>query len=174
MNEKSIDQKLFELLAATDMGMYPAAVQGCNDERDYKQRDGFKNGWNACVMELGSKIRGALHDERRPWTEIDKLFAAAGEYIFDQGEDKQWFVFLNDTWYWACSDCEEISAEEQNEVAGLFREYGRAGVIYWVTKKRGHASEFSPEKEMAIAVGELIELAKKLREQKVYKKENLK
>lgn len=35
-----------------DMGIYPAAVSGYNDERDYKERDGYKNGWNAAVKEF--------------------------------------------------------------------------------------------------------------------------
>lgn len=43
-----------------EMGIYPLAVRGYNDERDYEQRDGFKNGWNAACWELlkkRSKIR---------------------------------------------------------------------------------------------------------------------
>ncbi|MDX2059966.1 MAG: hypothetical protein SFV24_19305 [Gemmatimonadales bacterium] len=39
-----------------DMGIYPAAVIGAGAELDYKQRDGFKNGWNAAVMEYGRTI----------------------------------------------------------------------------------------------------------------------
>lgn len=40
----------------SDMGIYPAAVSGYDDERDYEQRDGFKNGWNAAVMIYGAAL----------------------------------------------------------------------------------------------------------------------
>lgn len=40
----------------SEMGIYPAAVSGYNDERDYAQRDGFKNGWNAAVMNYGEAM----------------------------------------------------------------------------------------------------------------------
>lgn len=45
-----------------DMGIYPKAVKGYGDERDYEQRDGFKNGWNAAVMEYGRALTGHAYD----------------------------------------------------------------------------------------------------------------
>ena len=41
-----------------DMDIYPAEIKGYNDERDYEQRDGFKNGWNAAVIEFCTKVSG--------------------------------------------------------------------------------------------------------------------
>ena len=51
--EKAVD-------ASTDIGVYPLAVKGYNDERDYEQRDGYKNGWNAAVQEIVSSMYGVL------------------------------------------------------------------------------------------------------------------
>jgi hypothetical protein len=45
-----------------DIGIYPAAVKGFDDERDYEQRDGFKNGWNAAVMEYGRAIDSVISE----------------------------------------------------------------------------------------------------------------
>ena len=49
-----------------DMGIYPAAVQGYNDERDYTQRDGYMNGWNACAMEFTQKVYAIAYDALEP------------------------------------------------------------------------------------------------------------
>lgn len=64
---KSLQEKLdvhrraVEALKAADldMGIYPAAVRGWG-EQDYEQRDGFKNGWNACITEYGHKTFSIL------------------------------------------------------------------------------------------------------------------
>lgn len=53
-----------------DIGTYPAAVKGFNDERDYEQRDGFKSGWNAANLEL-DKLHQRLHIEAA--AEIERL-----------------------------------------------------------------------------------------------------
>lgn len=172
---KTLDQKYRELESITDMGIYPQAVRGCKDESNYEQRDGFKNGWNEAVMTFMIKARNIIFGEEREesWTEPEKLFNAVGDSVFDLHENV-WWVSLNDTWYWGCADGEEIPREEYSVVADLFRAYGTGGVYWWVAQKRGHPSEFSPEKEMIAHVGEMKALSEKLREQKVYKKENLK
>lgn len=154
-DKREWEQKICELLSATSFGIYPEAVKSYDKEKCYKERDGWKNGWNAAVMEYGSKIRGILHGEKRPWSSTDKLFAAAGDDTFMLNEDGSWYVFLNDTWYWGCADGEDIPKEEEKEVAELFREYGRAGVFWWVAKKRGHVSEFAAEQAMIKAVNDV-------------------
>lgn len=45
-----------------DMGIYPAAVKGFNDERGYEQRNGYMNGWNAAVTEFTGKVATIVDD----------------------------------------------------------------------------------------------------------------
>lgn len=50
---------------------------------------------------------------------------------------------MNDVWCWACAWGEPVADEELPEVARLFREYGWAGILYWVSEKHnGLTSEF--------------------------------
>lgn len=118
------DEILFEINSMLDMGIYPKAVQSQDKEQSYQERDGFKNGWNACVMECIPKIKEKLGLYESPWTEPEKLFIAADDGCFYYNDG--WHIFLNDTWYWACSDCEEIPKDKYEEVADLFRAFGRA------------------------------------------------
>lgn len=46
-------------------------------------------------------------------------------------------IDLNDTFFWACADCEEIPDECLVEVDDLYSRYGLCGVYYWVCKRRG-------------------------------------
>lgn len=48
--------------ADDDMGIYPVAIKGFNDERDYEQRNGYMNGWNAAVTEFTGKVATIVDD----------------------------------------------------------------------------------------------------------------
>lgn len=65
------------------------------------------------------------------------LLDAAGVF-FDEIEGR--ILNLNDAFYWACADGEEVTDEELPEVAELFFRYGMCGIYYWVLRKRGDAS----------------------------------
>jgi len=43
---------------------------------------------------------------------------------------------LNDAFFWACADCEEVPEDEIGAVADLFRSYGQCGLYYWAFKKQ--------------------------------------
>lgn len=63
-------------------------------------------------------------------------------YIFNRDGDEpgnvdEFLIILNDTWGWACADCEPIPEENLIEVAELFRRYGYCGLLYWAGKKQG-------------------------------------
>lgn len=132
------DDKMTALLQqiehGTDMGIYPAAVKCYNDERDYEQRDGFKNGWNACVIEYGRAIDAAVERAKEGVSEDLQMLLAADVGSLHNGVLE---LNMNDTWMWACSDGEEVPEEEIPEVARLFKWYGHCGLLYWVSRKRG-------------------------------------
>jgi hypothetical protein len=118
----------------SNIKIYPAAVRGMGEESDYKQRDGFKNGWNAAILNYGEKFAEIVHDAQDEISDDLNLLMSA-----DLGwlqEDGSLEINLNDTWYWACSDCEVVSPQEMKAVARLFNKYGFAGILYWVYKKR--------------------------------------
>lgn len=117
-------------------GMYPAAVSGYNDERDYEQRDGYKNGWNACVMEYGTAIAEATFKAQEKWSDEELVFAS-DDGCFTKIKD-DWYVVVSDTWYYACSDCEPIPKDKWGEVKKWYQDWGWAGLLYWVYLQRKH------------------------------------
>jgi len=125
----------------SDMGMYPAAVSGCNDERDYKQRDGYKNGWNAAVIEYTTACEKVIEQAHIGISDdLVMLLAADVGYLKADGT---FFLNFSDTWAWACADGEVVAPNEFSEVARLFRHWGWVGLLYWATTKRpGLRSEF--------------------------------
>jgi hypothetical protein len=55
----------------------------------------------------------------------------------DEDDDTSGYLLnLNDTWHWACGDCEEIEPEEVAEIYRLFTHYGYYGAYYWAWLKR--------------------------------------
>jgi hypothetical protein len=162
MSSKTLEQTLFELNSIPEhIGVYPAAVKAQNEEQSYEQRDGFKNGWNACIMEYGAKIDYVLDEAGEPWLDDEKLLAAAGKYTFmfdaqcKNDENSGWYVFLNDTWYYACGDGEDIPKDEIKNVAKWYRNYGEAGALYWVYLQRGHLPTIPFAKRQVEAVQSL-------------------
>ena len=116
-----------------NIGIYPASVVG--GDEPYKKRNEYKNGWNAGVMEMSSKISKALSET---WKEddTDLTLLLLADVVSD--DDGCYLLGMNDTFYYATSDNEEVKSEEIKEVARLFRWYGFPGVNYWVAEKREH------------------------------------
>jgi hypothetical protein len=164
MRHFDIDKLLVNLRSIPDnMGVYPAAVKGRSAETSYEQRDGFKNGWNACIMEYGAKLDYAIDNACTELSSAERLFLADGDYYnFYYDQEDGWSIFLNDTWYFASADGERIPKEKYEEVASWYRKYGGAGVLYWVYLQRGHmpsilSSRRQVEMVMSIEDGELEE-----------------
>jgi hypothetical protein len=131
-------QQKFEALiheidgVSEDMGVYPAAIKGYNDERDYEQRDGFKNGWNAAVMEYGQKFGEAVSRASKGMDEDTILLLNSG-HVIKTGDEL--LLVQNDTWGWAYAYCRPVKPEQVKEVARLFRSYGLPGLLYWETQQ---------------------------------------
>jgi len=125
---------------SSDMGIYPQSVKGYNDERDYTQRDGFKNGWNAAVIEYGSALAEAAGRAAQGMDEdLQVLLAADVGWL----TDGVLHLNMNDTWAWAVADSEEVPATDVAAVAGLFRRWGWPGIVYWVSERhQGQRSAF--------------------------------
>lgn len=127
----------------SDIGLYPAALKGMNDERDYAQRDGYKNGFNAGVMEYGGAVEKVIEQATAGLSE-DLVMLLASD-ILSMGQDGKLLVNFNDTWGWALAWHETVEPQEVPEVARLFRAWGWAGLLYWATvngRNPGLKSEF--------------------------------
>jgi len=80
----------------------------------------------------------------------DEQMLRASGCFFDGDEeegdgyyDKNLVLNANDTWAWALAWCQDVSAQEIPEVARLYRRWGYAGLLYWMSEKNGKMkSEF--------------------------------
>lgn len=90
-------------------------------------------------------------DKARKFLDLSGIFCTSQEEFEgvtdpEEIEDLKWglqVINLNDTWAWACSDCQKVEDEELPELAQLFWYYGYCGVLYWAAKKGGIlASQF--------------------------------
>lgn len=124
-----------------EMGIYPRAVKGYGDERDYTERDGFKNGWNAAVIEYGTALAEAAARAARDTNE--HLLVLLDADVGWLKSDGAFHLNMNDVWGWAIADSELVPPEKLKEVATLLRRYGEPGLFYWVSEQRGQmASQF--------------------------------
>lgn len=133
--DEALQRKLLinDFYNCLDIGIFPMSVKG--GEQPYEKRSDYQNGWNDAQMKIMEQV----------WSMIDKfdkdgysddlaLLIAAN--IVTRYDDK-FLLTLNDIFYYA-SDSEEINKEDVKEITKLYRSYGRAGVIYWVSKKRNN------------------------------------
>lgn len=77
-----------------------------------------------------------------------RAFLRAADVFFDADEDDPeemaQTLNMNDTWAWACADAEYVPDAELPRVAELFWWYGYAGLLFWVSERRGQCkSEFA-------------------------------
>jgi hypothetical protein len=69
--------------------------------------------------------------------EAESLLKAAGVFFDEEDDAPPHTLNLNDTFCWACADCEHVPDEELGRVADLFHRYGWNGILYWVAQRRG-------------------------------------
>ena len=178
------DQLITKLRAlGMNLGIFPAAVKCSAAEGGYEKRTDYHEGWNACAMRVMREFDKAVDDATDSyWGDPERLFSASGDYYTFFHQDGKWHVFLNDTWYYASGDAEEIPTEKFGEVAELFRKFGTAGALYWVYRQRGHLPDIPWAKRRVESVlallaadeAERIERAERrarLREQNAEKKD---
>lgn len=65
--------------------------------------------------------------------------------ITEESPELKQVINLNDTFYWACSDCQRVTDDELPRIAELFWRYGWCGVLYWVLveKRKENLVEFA-------------------------------
>lgn|SRR6185312_1427227 len=97
--------------------------------------------------------------------EAQKLLDAADVFYDcdpDDPEDEPNVLNQNDTWGWALAMGEKVPDECLIEVANLFRQYGDAGILYWVSKRNDNMrSQFNDVNRKIDFVEHEIEIRKK-------------
>jgi hypothetical protein len=114
------------------VSIWPAAIRGCGPDKDYEERDGYKNGWNAAVSDLTDKIAKSL-DRAKEGLDADSALLLASEYVIKHGD--KLLLIQSDTWGWAYCHTRVIKKEQIAEAADLFRRWGSAGLLYWETQQ---------------------------------------
>ena len=113
-------------------GFHPAAIIKDNITIP---RDEYGNGWNDASSKILEKL-GDLLDK----IECNKEFNSKLEVLLLSGsgwlKDNKLFLNMNDIFFYACADSEEVPEDKINEVANLFTRFGLAGLIYWVSEQR--------------------------------------
>lgn len=118
--------------ALETVGVYPKSVHGPGG---YEERTPYHEGWNAATHDVTDKVMKALALVESADDDLTLLLVADLGWTRPDGS----FVLnVNDTFYYATADCEEVPAGEVAAVARLFRRYGYHGVNYWVATRRGH------------------------------------
>jgi hypothetical protein len=131
-------QLAFHEAAEDDMGIYPMATRH-PDGREEKRTE-WQDGWNAAVIGHTNKICkihdwfDGLPEDIRPIAEELIVGEALSLSIDDDGIRP--YLLINDTFEYACSDCEDVTLEDLPLIRVMWREYGYEGLVAWVAKKR--------------------------------------
>ena len=135
---KEIELALNEL-AIDSMGIYP---QANIDENNVKtERTEWQSGWNAAIIEIRNRI--CIFDK---WfTELPAdVSTMIGEMLPDEtirlhlDKDKNviMWVLMNDTFYFACADGEDITMEEIPLLYQMWKKFDWYGLVAITSKKR--------------------------------------
>ena len=85
----------------------------------------------------------SIEEARKLLTDAGLFFSPNEDGDDEDEQDMSQMLNLNDVWGWACADGEIVPEEELPKVAELFWSYGRCGILFWVSEKRGNCrSEF--------------------------------
>ena len=135
---KEIELALNEL-AIDSMGIYP---QANIDENNVKtERTEWQSGWNAAIIKIRERIcafdkwftelpadASSMIGEMLP-EEIIRLYLNKDETI------TMW-ILMNDTFYFACADGEDITMEEIPLLYQMWKQFDWYGLVAIVSKKR--------------------------------------
>lgn len=146
MFEKSLGTKAIEDVLMS-IGIYPAATiknYGTKEQEEIPRTE-KQEGWNDCLIEITKRIFDSL--DRIDKGE-DNNFAILSLLELGRIDGDKFVINLNDTFFYACADNEEISKEEAKEVIIMIKKYGDSGLIYWIAKKRNYDPEIPEYKAL--------------------------
>lgn len=123
---------------AVELGIYPKSINGV-------PRTEWQDGYNKACIEMQDRLSAYLIKCQNPddtWRmKVEMLAEEVAFWAFDnskEGSPKDLFsINLNDVFYWACADSEEVSDAELPLVYEMWKKFPVWGVIGWACNKRG-------------------------------------
>jgi len=129
-----------DVLATT--GIYPQSRT--DDNGKTTKRTEWEVGWNAAILHISKEIFKQF-DIMSKGIDEDLALLLLADVGWFRGKDLM--LNMNDTFHYACADCEIVESFEFKEVARLFKTYGGRGIDYWVAQKRGYNPEIPKYKQ---------------------------
>lgn len=136
-------------LAIDNIGIYPMSVKG--GKRPYEKRTERMEGHNEAVMEITRKA-GVIAKWIEEHPHREKIERALMDETIDLHEHNgkiKLFVNCNDVFYWACSDLEEITPEEIDELENCIKQSEKHGPMLWTCRKRNMRPQLPWYKEFS-------------------------
>lgn len=136
--------------ANENIGIYPQKVTG--GQKPYEQRTDWMEGWNACAMAQTNaycKIGGWLEHQLPPQhkTVIEDLLMEEQLMLFMHDDSITLAVNCSDTFYWGCSDSEDITFDEIPDLAACRELSPVHGGELWCARKRNMRPQTASYKE---------------------------
>jgi hypothetical protein len=149
---EALDPRLelaFKEAAWENLGIYCRSTTMSNGK--VKKRTQFQEGWNAAIMTMTDNecviadwFRTLSVPEQTSVKAMVEIPSSSGMYSFhiqrdDLDKNKSeviLFLSVNDTFYYACADAEEISLKDLSLILPTWREYGYNAVIAYTALKR--------------------------------------
>jgi len=142
--EESIYRILLEV-AVDDTGIYPASV---TDGKTTTTRTEWQDGWNACSIDITQKASRLLDWFRSLPKEsqgmLEEMLAAdavgLSNWRKEERDAKEEIVIqinLNDTFCFACADCEELPIQELPVAFRAWKAHEHWGLVAWAAMRRG-------------------------------------
>jgi hypothetical protein len=126
-------------IAHENVGIYPQSVLG--GDKPYKKRTERMEGWNDAQLEQSKNVCNienwlkALVPEYK--TTVEDLLLSDSLDLHVDGKEIRLLVNCSDTFFWGCSDAEEIELSELPALQECYRLSPRYGGELWVCRKRG-------------------------------------
>lgn len=142
MNEELLYAKLqctIKELAHESLGIYCKTI--INADGSKTERTPWQDGWNAAII-ADSKAQKRIINFFKTLTNdvIEAIVSLHAENLIwlhcDKDKPIELFLNMNDTFYYASADDEEIKISEVLEVYELWKKYSHHGIIAWVAKNR--------------------------------------
>ncbi len=141
MNELQKAELINELNSAAhgSLGIYCQTIVNVDGSRT--ERTEWQNGWNAAVI-ADSKIKVRLRDFAKAMSDdasiamLELLKCGALNVVAENNNVVSMYLNMNDTFYYASADDEEVKASELEDIYELYKKYGHSGVTAWSSHKR--------------------------------------
>ena len=131
-DEELILQGIVYEQAVDAIGIYPAKINGV-------PRTEFQEGHNKCIMRVTENVC-AIDDWIKSLDNqsemIDALRKDRVKLSLDKEQNIKIYVWLNDVFYWAFSDREEIKIDEIKDLNACYVEVDVWGGMLWGCRKR--------------------------------------